>query len=185
MDLTARSKAAVAIAVGILLAGFAVIIRSASAQNAAGSIGGACLVMVALSLVILVLVRAWVCNTNEERRILAAAQREAQSERTRYIAAQAGLTNESTRLNREAIAERARLTAMLKAERAKMQAEFENTRAKELSEAFQTGAEMERAGVFKKRQQPPRGNLLTFPKKQPAAPEAERERSREHGVVGP
>ncbi|MFD5002160.1 hypothetical protein ACFWMV_04560 [Streptomyces mutabilis] len=183
MDLTARSKAAVAIAVGILIAGFAVIIRSASDQNAAGSIGGACLVMVALSLVILVLVRAWVCNTNEERRILAAAQREAQSERTRYLAGQAAQINELGRNRREMAAERARLAATLQAERAAMKAEFENTRAKELSEAFQTGAEMERAGVFKKRQPAERGNLLKFPKRQAEAPE--QERSREHGVVGP
>lgn len=185
MGLTASSKAAVATAAGILISGFAVIIRSASAHNAAGSIGGACLVMTGLSLVILILVRFWICNTNEERRMLAAAQREAQSERSRYFAAQAAHTNELGRNRREMAAERARLTATLKAERAKMQAEFDNTRAKELSEAFQTGAEMERAGVFKKRQQPPRGNLLKFPKKQPSAPEAERERSREHGVVGP
>ncbi|WP_159027860.1 hypothetical protein [Streptomyces pactum] len=159
------------------------IIQHASHNNVAGSIGGACLVMVGLSLVILILVRIWICNTNEERRILAAAQREAQSERTRYIAAQAAHTNELGRNRREMAVERARLAATLRAERAKMQAEFDNTRAKELSEAFQTGAEMERAGVFKKRQQPVRGNLLTFPKKQPAAPEAER--SREHGVGGP
>ncbi|MFJ8145982.1 hypothetical protein ACIQ6R_13010 [Streptomyces sp. NPDC096048] len=183
MGLTANSKAAVATAAGILISGFAVIIRSASAHNAAGSIGGACLVMVGLTLAILIFVRRWVCDTRDERRILAATQREAQAERTRMIAAQAAQMNEMGRLRQERAAERARNRAILKAEREKLQAEFANTRAKELSEAFQTGAEMERAGVFKKRQQPVRGNLLTFPKKQPAAPEAER--SREHGVGGP
>ncbi|MFE2353411.1 hypothetical protein [Streptomyces parvulus] len=161
------------------------IIHSTARDNVAGSIGGACLVMVGLTLAILIFVRRWVCDTRDERRILAATQREAQAERTRYIAAQAGLTNESTRLNREIAAERTRILTTLKVEREAMAADFDNTRAKELAEAFQTGAEMERAGVFKHRQQPPRGNLLTFPKKQPAAPEPERERSREHGVVGP
>ncbi|MFD4257783.1 hypothetical protein ACFWR9_09125 [Streptomyces sp. NPDC058534] len=163
--------------------GFAVIVRSTSHDNVAGSIGGACLVMVGLTLAILIFVRRWVCDTRDERRILAATQREAQAERTRYIAAQAGLTNESGRMNREMAAERARVTATLKVEREAMQADFEGTRAKECAEAFRTGAEMERAGVFKKRQQPLRGNLLTFPKQQPEAPEPER--TREHGVVGP
>ncbi|NUS79132.1 MAG: hypothetical protein HOV70_23435 [Streptomyces sp.] len=183
MELTARTKAAVATAVGILISGFAVIIQSTMRDNVAGSIGGACLVMVGLTLAILIFVRRWVCDTRDERRILAATQREAQAERTRYIAAQAAITNELGRNNVEMAAERARIATTLKVERDAMQADFDNTRAKELAEAFQTGAEMERAGVFKRRQQPPRGNLLTFPKKQPAPPEAER--SREHGVVGP
>ncbi|WP_345589199.1 hypothetical protein [Streptomyces marokkonensis] len=141
--------------------------------------------MTGLSLVILIFVRRWVCDTRDERRVLADTQRQAQAEQTRFLALQAAQVNEMGRLTQERAAERARNTATLKAEREKLRAEFQGTRAKELSEAFQTGAEMERAGVFKKRQQPSRGNLLTFPKKQPAAPEAERERSREHGVVGP
>lgn len=183
MVLTARTKAAIATAVGLLLAGFAVILRSATLHNPAGSIGGACLVMTGLTLAILIFVRRWICDTRDERRILADTQRQAQAEQGRYLALQAAQVNEMGRLTQERKAERARNAAILTAEREKLRAEFENTRAKELSEAFQTGAEMERAGVFKKRQQPVRGNLLTFPKKQPAAPGAER--SREHGVVGP
>ncbi|MEU9640885.1 hypothetical protein [Streptomyces sp. NPDC048188] len=183
MVLTARTKAAIATAVGLLLAGFAVILRSATLHNPAGSIGGACLVMTGLSLACLVFLRRWVCDTRDERRALADTQRQAQAEQTRFLALQAAQVNEMGRLTQERKAERARNAAILKAEREKLRAEFANTRAKELAEAFQTGAEMERAGVFKKRQQPARGNLLTFPKKQPAAPEAER--SREHGVVGP
>lgn len=183
MVLTARTKAAVATAVGLLLVGFAVILRSATLHNPAGSIGGACLVMTGLALAILIFVRRWICDTRDERRALADAQRQAQAEQTRFIALEAAQTNEMGRLSQERKAERARNAAILKAEREKLRAEFANTRTKELSEAFQTGAEMERAGVFRKRQPPARGNLLTFPKKQPAAPEAER--SREHGVVGP
>jgi hypothetical protein len=184
MDLTARTKAAVATAVGILITGFAIIIRSAEDDNVAGSIGGACLVMVGLSLTILIFVRSWVSNTSDERRILGAAQREAQAERSRYFAAKAALEGEHGRLLRDMAAERAGIAATLKAERAKMAAEFKENRAKELTEAFQTGVEMERAGMLK-RKPAPRGNLLTFPKKQPGIPEQERSRAREHGVVGP
>lgn len=189
MEFTARTKAAIATAVGILAGGFAVIIRSASGDNVAGSIGGACLVMVGLSLVILIFVRRWVTDTSEERRILGAAQREAQAERTRYVAAQAALENEIGRLTRDMAAERARVAATLKAERAALKAEFEETRAQELSEAFQTGAEMERAGMLK-RPQSAGGSVLRFPKGQRGAPaqergRPERERSREHGVAGP
>jgi membrane protein implicated in regulation of membrane protease activity len=186
MRFTARTKAAIATAVVVLAAGFAVIIRSASAHNPAGSIGGACLVMTGLSLIILIFVRRWVTDTSAERRNLAVAQREAQSEQSRYFALQAAAENERCRLSADMAAERARIAATLKAEREKLRAEFEGNRAKELAEAFQTGAEMERAGAFKRKQQP-RGNLLKFPQKQPSQPEQEREheRSREHGVVGP
>lgn len=182
MDYTARTKAAVATAVGILIAGFAVVLRSAALHNPAGSIGGACLVMLGLTLAILIFVRHWVCETSGERQALGQAQHEAQDERSRYIALKAALESEHGRRIRDLAAERAGITATLRAERAKMAAEFRENRAKELSEAFQTGVEMERAGTLKRRP-PQRGNLLRFPGPQTETPE--QERSREHGVVGP
>ncbi|MFE9921623.1 hypothetical protein ACFYQA_08570 [Streptomyces sp. NPDC005774] len=182
MGLTASNKAAVATAIGILICGFAVIVQNTSRDNVAGSIGGACLVMAGLALGSLTFVRRWVCDTSDERRVLAAAQREAQGERSRYFAAQAALENEQGRLTRDMAADRARLTATLTVEREKMQAEFEGSRAQELSEAFQTGVEMERAGMLK-RSRPPRGNLLKFPQKQPEA--LEQDRTREHEAAGP
>lgn len=183
MGVTAGNKAATATTAGILIAGFAVIIRNTAHDNVAGAIGGACLVMVGLSAVILVMVRHWVMNTGEERRILAAAQREAQAERSRYFAAQAALENEQGRLNRDMAAERARMTATLTAERAKMRAEFEEERTQLVTDAFRTGVEMERAGDLKP-QTPVRGNLIPFPEKQPGRV-PQQERSREHGSVGP
>lgn len=186
MEFTASSKTATTIAAGILLAGFAVILRSASGDNVAGALGGACLVMVGLSLLILVFVRHWVVNTNEERRILAAAQRQAQESRTKYIAAQAALENEQGRLNRDMAAERAAIRATLVVERKKLRADFEEQRAQCMAEAFRTGAEMERAGMLKPGHPEPPANLIQFPKQQPAqAPTPQRDRSREHGVVGP
>jgi len=182
MGPTARNKIVAATAAGILTAGFAVVIRSAALHNPAGSIGGACLIMTGLTLMILIFVRRWVCETSAERRALAQAQRDAQDERSRYIALKAALEGEHGRLVRDVAAERAGIAATLRADRAKLEAEFRENRATELSEAFRTGVEMERAGMLKRRQ-PQRGNLLTFPGRQPETQMPER--SREHGVAGP
>ena len=138
--------------------------------------------MVGLSLVILIFVRRWVCETNAERQALTQAQRDAQGERSRYIALKAALEGEHGRRVRDMAAERAGIAATLRAERAKLAAEYRESRAKELSEAFQTGVEMERAGMLKRRQTP-RDNLLKFPGRQTERPD--QERSREHGVVSP
>ncbi|MCG0066252.1 hypothetical protein L0F81_23670 [Streptomyces tricolor] len=185
MEFTATSKACSATAAGILISGFAIIIGSVSEDNVAGSIGGACLVMVSLTIIICVLVRHWIVNTDTERRILGAAQREAQAERTKYIAAQAALENEMGRLNRDMAAERARIARRLVAERKAMRAEFDEERAQLAADAFRTGVEMERSGALKRQEQPP-GNLIKFRKPgQPAAPASERARSHGHGVVGP
>lgn len=186
MEFTASSKTATATAAGILITGFAVILRSVSGDDVAGSIGGACLVMVGLSLVILVFVKHWVVNTSAERRALAVTQQLAQDERTKYVAAQAILEGDQVRLYRDLAAEKASLAAAIVAERKKMRADFEEERATICAEAFQTGAEMERAGMLKPGKQPQRGNLIRFPKQEQQPVQApQRERSREHGVVGP
>ncbi|GGR70744.1 MULTISPECIES: hypothetical protein [Streptomyces] len=185
MEFTATSKAITTTAAGILISGFAIIISSVPGDNVAGAVGGACLIMVALTVIICVLVRHWVVNTDAERRILSAAQREAQAERTRYIAAQAALENEQGRLNQDMAAERSRIARLLIAERQKMAAEFEEQRAQLAAEAFRTGVEMERSGSLR-REAPPTANLIPFPKQgQPAPQAAERERSREHGEAAP
>lgn len=187
MEFTATSKTVTMMAAGILFSGFAVILRSASGDNVAGSIGGACLVMVGLTLLILVFVRHWVVNTRDERRALLAAQRQAQEERTTYVAGKAAIENELGRLTRDMAAKGAHLAATLAAERAKMRAAFEEERAQMMSEAFRTGAEMERAGMLRP-DRPDTGNLIPFPKQaheqaQNQAPQ--QERSRERGVSGP
>lgn len=185
MGLTANSKMGVAAAVGILIVGFAVIIRSTMQDHVAGSIAGACLVMSGLTITVLVLCRHWIMDTRDERRVLAAAQRQADGERTRYIAVQAAFENEQVRLKRDMAAERARMAATLAAERKAMAAEFAETRATEMSDAFRAGAEMERAGMLKPARATTPGNLIQFPGQGQPAREPQRERSREHGVVGP
>ncbi|MGW5123208.1 hypothetical protein ACWEQ7_03930 [Streptomyces sp. NPDC004069] len=181
MGLSTTSKATAAAAAGILVLGLAVIALSVD-NDLAECICGACLVMIALSTGICILVRHWVINTADERRILAAAQRETQNERTRYLAAQAALENERGRLTRDMAADRARINATLTAERQKMAADFDEERAQLASEAFRTGVEMERAGMLKPNAQPVCGNLIQFPEQHPVHAPA---RSREHGGVVP
>lgn len=180
---TVGTKAATTTAATITAAGFAVILHSTMRGNAAGSIGGTCLVMAALTLIVLTVIRRWVVDTREERRTLATATQQAQAEQTRYIAVQAALESERGRLTRDAAADRAHTAARLAAERKAMESEFEEQRARLAAESFRTGVEMERSGALKP-QPHATGNLIRFPRQQPdQAPE--RERSRGHNVVGP
>jgi hypothetical protein len=181
MESTATSKAAIAGAILIMIAGFAAILYTARHGNEAVSIAGACLILSGLTLTALIQVKGWTTNTSDERRILAAAQREAIAERSRYITARAALEGEHNRLAQNMATERAQLTARLDTERKKMRDDFEGERATIMAEAFQTGAEMERAGLLKPGT-PKQGNLIQFPR---GLPDQQRERSREHGVVGP
>lgn len=181
MDLTAGTKATAATAAVVITAGLSAILYGVIRSDLARALGGACLTTPALVLLALVAIRAWVMNTNEERRQLAASTREAQAERSRYFAAQAALENEQARLNRDMASDRARAAATLAAERKSMEAYFDEKRAKLVTDAFTTGVQMERAGTLKPKK-PETGNLIQFPQQERAA---ERERSREHGVVGP
>jgi hypothetical protein len=181
MEFRASNKWATAGATVVLIVGFAVIAYSTRHGNVAGSIGGACLILCALTLIALVLIKRWVCNTSEERRIYGAATQAAQNAHTRYIACQAALENEQGRLNRDMAAERARIAAQLIAEREKMARDFKEERATLAAEAFRTGAEMERAGMLRPEAAQP-ANLIHFPRD---LPQQQREHSREHGVVGP
>ncbi|MEU1448725.1 hypothetical protein [Streptomyces mirabilis] len=143
--------------------------------------------MVGLTAIILTVIRSWIVDTRDERRILAAVQRQAESERARYIALQASLVNEETRLKKDIAAERAALTARLKNEREAMQAEFDAA----LGEASADAVKIAMSWVHGGKLAPPqhqRGNLIHFPHQHPepeSQPQAQRERSREHGVVGP
>ncbi|WP_327671905.1 MULTISPECIES: hypothetical protein [unclassified Streptomyces] len=190
MSPTASRKTAVVTAAGTLLAGLAATLYGALRHQISVSFGGGSLVVTALTLLSLILVRHWINDTRTERAALAAAQREAEAERSRYFAAQAALENEQGRLHRDLLAERAGIAATLSAGEAKLRSELEEERAQLTSEAFRTGVEMERAGMLRKPEQR-RNNLIRFPERLPeqqhAAPEPEREHSRGigHGSVGP
>ncbi|WP_159056578.1 hypothetical protein [Streptomyces yokosukanensis] len=139
--------------------------------------------MTALTLLALTLIRYWIVNTREERRILAAAQREAQAERTRYIAAQAALECEQGRLNRDMTMARQSMAGDLLAEREAMRDHFEEKRAELISETMEATFRMFRDGKFAPDTSPVTGQLIRFPRQEQAA--VQHGRSREHGIVGP
>ncbi|MFI1728245.1 hypothetical protein ACH40E_03190 [Streptomyces acidicola] len=184
MDLTAGKKATAVSAAVVMVAGLSVILYGVIYNDLARSLGGACLTMTALTLIALVAIRKWITDTSEERRVLAAAVRDTQAERTRYIAAQAALENEQGRLARDVAAERAGLAAKLIAEREAMATEFEEKRNQLVSEAMNTGVAMFLSSRREHTKAPVRGDVIQFPNQQ-GEPEPERVRSRGHGVVGP
>ncbi|MFF7142341.1 hypothetical protein ACFZB5_13970 [Streptomyces nodosus] len=185
MDLTAGTKATAAMSMLVMAVGITAILYGAIRNDLARSVGGACLAIAALTLIALISIQKWITDTSEERRILAAATRQAQDERTRYIAAQAALENERGRLHRDLAAARARIAPTLAAERTKLAAEFEEDRARLISESFETGVLMERAGMLKPGAPAAReSNLIQFPGQEHARL-PERERSRGRGGVVP
>lgn len=165
----------------LLTAGLTASAHGALTEDVPRSLGGVCLTTTALTLIALARIRSWVFSTNNEREQLAEARREAEAERRRFFAAQAALEGETTRLTRDVSVERARIAATLATEREAMRAEFEKNRLQVATEAFRSGVEMERAGLLKPDAPTPQANLIPFP----GARAPERERSREHGVVGP
>lgn len=132
--------------------------------------------------VTLVVIRRWIVDTTNERRILAAAQRQAEGERSRYFAARAALENEQCRLNRDMNAERQAIAVRLKAERGALQSEFEKGRSALIAETIESTVLMLSSGKPAPGQKP--GNLIPFPSQQ-QDPAPERERSREHNEVAP
>jgi hypothetical protein len=186
MGLTSGSRATIVVAAAAMLGGLPVLLYGIWRDDTARSLGGACLVMAALILISLVLIHRWITDTRDERRVLAAAQRQAIDERTRYIAAQAALENEQARLNRDMAAERHRIAAQLIAEREAMRDEFEEQRAALVAQTMEATVMMIRGGKFAPDDTPQGGTLIKFPRDLPQqTPAPARERSREHGVVGP
>lgn len=163
------------------LGGLATVVHGIIRSNAAHSVGGGFLAVAGLAVLALVAIYRWVTDTRDERRALAAAQREAQGRKDTYLAAQAALENEQGRLNRDVAAERAALDARLKAEREAIAAEFEERRAALIAETMEATLLMVQDGKLAPQ---PTGKLIRFPHQQ-TDHQPERERSREHGVVGP
>jgi hypothetical protein len=169
-----------------MLGGLPILLYGIWRDDTARSIGGACLVVTALILVALVLIRRWIVDTSNERRALADEQRQASEAHHRYIASQAALENEQARLNRDMATERHRIAAQLIAEREAMRDEFEEQKAALVAETMEVTVRMFHNGKLAPEDAPRKNNLIQFPKELPTqAPSRQRERSREHGVVGP
>lgn len=158
---------------GLVLTAYGVI-RGQQAHCLAGVV----IAMVALTGIILLAVHHWIRDTSTERTALAAAQRETQAERARYIAAQAALTNEQGRLQRDLATERAADAERRKQERAALEAEFEERRASLIEETMEITILMIRDGKLAPDTSRSGATLIRFPPQQAA-------RSREHGEVAP
>lgn len=183
MELTSGTRTTAAAASVAGLVGLVVTFHGAVRDQLAHSLGGVCLTMIALTALILVAIRKWVTDTSLERTVLAATQREAQTERSRYVALQAALENEQGRLRQDMAAERAALTARLKSERAALAAEFDERRDSLIAETMEATVLLHINGKLAPGK-PTAGTLIPFPNQQSQGG-LERARSREHGVVGP
>lgn len=167
-------------AAAAMAGGLSVIVYGIIRNDPARSLGGACLAITALTLISLTVLRRWIVDTSDERRILDAARRHAEAERSRYFAAQAALENEQGRLNRDMAAERLSLAVRLQVERETMAADFEEKRATLISETMEATVRMVHGGKLAPKRLPS-CNLIQFPEQQ----SRERERSRGHNEVAP
>lgn len=181
MYLAGGTRNTAAVGAAVTLGGLATVIHGIIHNNPAHSAGGGFLALAGLTVIALVVIRLWVTDTRDERRTLAAAQREAQGRKDTYLAAKAALENERGRLSRDMAAERASLDARLRAEREAVAADFEERRAALIAETMEATLLMVHNGTLTP---PPSATLIPFPRQQ-AEPQPERGRSREHGVVGP
>lgn len=179
MDLTGGTRATVATAGTILLVGLSVILYGIVRDDLSRSVGGAFLTVTALTFIALAIIRRWIVDTSNERRRLADDQRRTQDEYASYIALKAALEVEQGRLRQDISAEHAALNERLTVERAKMEAEFEERRATLRAETMEATVLMFHNGKFAPGVSAA-GKLIPFPQQEP-----ERQRAREHGVVGP
>lgn len=179
MDLTGGTRATATTAGTILLGGLTLTLYGAIRGNAAHSIGGTCFTIVALTVIALLVIRRWVVDTSAERQRLATAELRTLDEYVSYMALKAALVNEQGRLREDLAAERTKIYKTLAQERAAMQEEFELARSEVSSEAMRILASWYVDGKVR----PPeraKSNLIAFPQQEP-----QRDRPREHGVVGP
>ncbi|MEV6504871.1 hypothetical protein AB0M61_01960 [Streptomyces sp. NPDC051642] len=181
MDLTGGTRNTAAGGATATLGGLAAVVHGIIRNDPAHSVGGGFLALAGLAVLALVAIYRWVTDTRDERRALAATQREAQGRKDTYLAAQAALENEQGRLNRDVAAERAALDARLKMEREAMAAEFEERRAALIAETMEATLLMVQGDKLAPQ---PSGKVIRFPDQQ-AERQPERERSRGRGVVGP
>jgi hypothetical protein len=170
-----------------MLGGIGIILDGVLRNDLPASIAGLSLTLTALTTVALILLKGWITDTREERSHLAAAQCEAQAEKSRYIALQAALEAEQGRRAQDRAAERRADQQRLKVERDAMERQFEEQRATVIAETMEATFLMIRDNKFAP-DEPTRSKVIQFPTDLPhQQPQhrPERERSREHGVVGP
>lgn len=187
MSRTTGTRVAVTAAATAMLGGLGTILYGVLQHDLPISVAGLGLTLTALTAVALILLRGWITDTQQERQLLAASQREAQAEKSRHFAARAAMEVEQGRLTRDRQAERRADERRLRAEREAMERQFEEQRAVLIAETMEATFLMIHKGKFAPAE-PTRSKVIQFPKDLPhQQPQhrAERERSREHGGVAP
>jgi hypothetical protein len=184
MERTSGSIKTLAAAAGVaVLAGLAVVLYGLTHDDLARSIGGLGVTILGLTVLGLIAIRHWITNTRQDQLLLAAAQREAQAERSRYFAARVTLEVEQDRLRRDLDAERRALAARMQAEREAMRQDFETRRGDLIAETMEATFRMLQSDKLNT-EHAMTGRLIQFPRQHPE-PQPAPARSREHGVVGP
>ena len=184
MERTGRARVvAIASAVTLILVGFALLLHGIAFEDLPRAVGGLGINLVGDTAIVLFMIRAWVTDTNAQRRELMEAQHLALAQRDRYFAAQGALECEQSRITRDAAAERAANAARLQAEREALHVEFEERRAALIAETMEATILMLRGDKLTAGEKPA-GNLIPFPVPHSQG-QPEQARSREHGVVGP
>lgn len=180
MRLASGTGIAAATAATVMFGGMALALNGIATSQVPRSLGGVGAIMIGLTMVVLLVIHKWVTDTRAERSRLAAAQREAQEERSLCIAAQSALESERTRMRRDLDAEQVALLERARVEREALDDEFEERRAALICETMETTFLMVHNNKFAP-DVPRRGTLIQFPQQE----QPHQSRSREHGVVGP
>lgn len=135
-----------------LIAGIATTAIGLIVGDTSKSASGASITIIGLATLSLIVVRRWVTDTSAERGRLAAATTAAHNEEARYMAGVAAVDAERARVRRDATALAQHQLTQLAAEREKLRCEFDADRERISTEAFRTGALMERGGLLKEPQ---------------------------------
>lgn len=131
-----------------LTTGIALTAAGLITADSAESASGASVIILALAMIGLTVLHRWITDTSAERGRLATALTAATAERDRYIAANAAVEAERSRVRRDAASMASQQRAQLAVEREQMQNAFDRDRERLATDAFRTGAMMERAGLL-------------------------------------
>jgi hypothetical protein len=143
----ASHRRALAACTGIcLLAGIALVVVGAAARHIPATAGGGGIVLATTVAASMLVIHRWLTDVTAERARLAQATRDADTERTRYIAANAALQQEQQRVRTDLQDHYRRTQLELARHRAALDDEFETRRAELAAKAFELGATMALTG---------------------------------------
>jgi len=136
-------------AAGAILASGAILVvlglvRSATPETLAGVV----LCISAQMLACMRIIYRWVTDTSVVRAALLGSKQRHDEEAAKHAAGLIALTAETERVRQEGIAGARRRDAALAVERAQLEAAFEEKRAALISQAIETGVQLERSGAL-------------------------------------